>query len=112
MSIKSMGTPRGDLDPHLITRHWFATTMLPRSGSNIIAVLGYGPRFVFWIIDTTSITIVTYDHRLMRTGHPVRSAILKHQIGRLVVGWVTTSESLLLYVFCFSFSHVLMLWRL
>ena len=40
----------------------------------------------------------TYDHRLMRTGHPVRSAILKHQIGRSVVGWVTTSESLLLYV--------------
>ena len=41
---------------------------------------------------------ITYDHRLVRTGHPVRSAILKHQIGRSVVGWVTTSESLLLYV--------------
>ena len=40
----------------------------------------------------------TYDHRRVRTGHPVRSAILKHQIGRSVVGWVTTSESLLLYV--------------
>ena len=40
----------------------------------------------------------TYDHRLVRTGHPVRSAILKHQIGRLVVEWVTISESLLLYV--------------
>ena len=40
----------------------------------------------------------------MRTGHPVRSAILKHQIGRSVVGWVTTSESLLLYVkFHFEF---------
>ncbi|XMA09670.1 hypothetical protein WAI453_002461 [Rhynchosporium graminicola] len=38
---------------------------------------------------------VTYDHRLVRTGHPVRSAIHKHQIGRLVVGWVTTSEYLL-----------------
>ena len=48
----------------------------------------------------------TYDHRLMRTGHPVRSAILKHQIGRLVVGWVTTSESLLLYVIhCFAFLY-------
>ena len=45
----------------------------------------------------------TYDHRLVRTGHPVRSAILKHQIGRSVVGWVTTSESLLLYVsHCFA----------
>ena len=42
---------------------------------------------------------VTYDHRLESTGHPVRSAIHKLQIGRLVVGWVTTSEYLLLYVF-------------
>ena len=44
---------------------------------------------------------VTYDHRLERIGHPVRSAIHKLQIGRLVVGWVTTSEYLLLYVFVF-----------
>ncbi|KUJ08330.1 uncharacterized protein LY89DRAFT_765195, partial [Mollisia scopiformis] len=44
---------------------------------------------------------VTYDHRLRKTGHPVRSAIHKPQIGRLVVGWVTTSEYLLLYVFDF-----------
>ena len=43
--------------------------------------------------------IATYDHRLRRIGHPVRSAIHKPQIGRLVVGWVTTSEYLLLYVF-------------
>jgi hypothetical protein len=43
----------------------------------------------------------TYDHRLERTGHPVRSAIHKLEIGRLVVGWVTTSEYLLLYVFVF-----------
>ena len=42
--------------------------------------------------------MLTYDHRLRRTGHPVRSAIHKPQIGRSVVGWVTTSESLLLYV--------------
>jgi hypothetical protein len=33
-----------------------------------------------------------------RIGLPVRSAIHKPQIGRLVVGWVTTSEYLLLYV--------------
>ena len=33
------------------------------------------------------------------TGHPVRSAIHKPQIGGLVVGWVTTSEYPLLYVF-------------
>ena len=44
---------------------------------------------------------ITYDHRLKRIGHPVRSAIHKLQIGGLVVGWVTTSESPLLYVsFC------------
>lgn len=49
--------------------------------------------------------IVTYDHRLRRIGHPVRSAIHKPQIGSLVVGWVTTSESLLLYVFCSAYHH-------
>ncbi|PWY79409.1 hypothetical protein BO94DRAFT_471583, partial [Aspergillus sclerotioniger CBS 115572] len=36
--------------------------------------------------------------RVWRTGLPVRSAVLKPHAGRLVVGWVTTSESLLLYV--------------
>jgi hypothetical protein len=34
---------------------------------------------------------------------PVRSPISKLQIGRLVVGWVTTSEYLLLYVLVFLF---------
>jgi hypothetical protein len=43
----------------------------------------------------------TYGHRQQKTGHPVRSAIHKLLIGRLVVGSVTTSESLLLYVFEF-----------
>ncbi|KAJ5984236.1 hypothetical protein N7481_006335 [Penicillium waksmanii] len=41
----------------------------------------------------------TYDHRVWRTGLPVRSAVLKPHAGRLVVWWVTTCESLLLYVF-------------
>ena len=54
-------------------------------------------------IGQTSTITVTYDHRLRRIGHPVRSAIHKLQIGRLVVGWVTTSEYLLLYVFFFAF---------
>jgi hypothetical protein len=45
----------------------------------------------------------TYDHRVWRTGLPVRSAVLKPHAGRLVVGWVTTSESLLLYVFFFIY---------
>jgi hypothetical protein len=43
----------------------------------------------------------TYDHRIMRTRLPVRSALFKHDTGGLVVKWVTISESLLLYVFCF-----------
>ena len=41
----------------------------------------------------------TYDHRIMKIRLPVRSAIYKHDTGGLVVRWVTTSESLLLYVF-------------
>ncbi|RAH40605.1 hypothetical protein BO95DRAFT_375147, partial [Aspergillus brunneoviolaceus CBS 621.78] len=44
-------------------------------------------------------TTGTYDHRVWKPGLPVRSAVLKPHAGRLVVGWVTTSESLLLYVF-------------
>ena len=53
------------------------------------------------VIINYNTTIFTYDHRLRRTGHPVRSAIHKPQIGRSVVEWVTISESLLLYVFYF-----------
>ncbi|KAF2705192.1 hypothetical protein K504DRAFT_334526, partial [Pleomassaria siparia CBS 279.74] len=39
----------------------------------------------------------TYDHRTMKTGLPVRSALHKHRTGGLVVKWVTIGESLLLY---------------
>jgi hypothetical protein len=61
------------------------------------------------LIKYSSQNTSTYDHRLRRTGHPVRSAKPKPEIGRLVVGWVTTSEYLLLYVFkvlfcCYGFS--------
>ncbi|KAH0380895.1 hypothetical protein KCU92_g7242, partial [Aureobasidium melanogenum] len=38
-------------------------------------------------------------HSQLKTGHPVRSAIHKQLNGRLVLRWVTTWESLLLYVF-------------
>jgi hypothetical protein len=41
----------------------------------------------------------TYDHRTLKTGLPVRSALLKQRTGGLVVRWVTTSEYPLLYVF-------------
>jgi hypothetical protein len=44
----------------------------------------------------------TYDHRHRKTRDPVRSPIDKPVIARLVLGWVTTGESLVLYVF-FSF---------
>jgi hypothetical protein len=45
----------------------------------------------------------TYDHRTLKTGLPVRSALLKQRTGGLVVRWVTTSEYPLLYVFGFVF---------
>lgn len=54
-----------------------------------------------WYINQIPSRSSTYDHRLRKLGHPVRSAILKTQIGKLVVEWVTISESLLLYVFNF-----------
>ena len=43
----------------------------------------------------------TYGHSQLKTGHPVRSAIHKQLNGRLVLRWVTTWESLLLYVLSF-----------
>ena len=45
----------------------------------------------------------TYGHSQLKTGHPVRSAIHKQLNGRLVLRWVTTWESLLLYVLFLSF---------
>ncbi|KAH8904360.1 hypothetical protein BR93DRAFT_141390 [Coniochaeta sp. PMI_546] len=41
-----------------------------------------------------------YDHRYWKTRDPVRSPIDKPVIVRLVLGWVTTGESLMLYIFC------------
>jgi hypothetical protein len=57
---------------------------------------------------TNAQVIITYDHRLKRTGHPVRSAIHNLEIGGLVVGWVTTSEYPLLYVFAFFINFFLL----
>ena len=48
-------------------------------------------------------TLSAIDHRTWKTGLPVRSAVLKPCAGRLVVGWVTTSEYLLLIVFVVFF---------
>ncbi|KAJ5562317.1 L-lysine 2-3-aminomutase [Penicillium sp. DV-2018c] len=68
--------------------------------------MGAQLHFIFFnyllnIILLTSIPC-TYDHRVWKTGLPVRSAVLKPHAGELVVGWVTTSESSLLYVFVFA----------
>jgi hypothetical protein len=46
------------------------------------------------------------DHRAWKTELPVRSVVLKPCAGRLVVGWVTTSEYLRLIVFDFLHSLV------
>ena len=46
-----------------------------------------------------AICSVTYDHRTQNIRHPVRSALDKLGTAGLVVGSVTTSESLVLYVF-------------
>ncbi|KAF2786999.1 hypothetical protein K505DRAFT_258676, partial [Melanomma pulvis-pyrius CBS 109.77] len=51
----------------------------------------------------------TYDHRIMKIGLPVRSALHKHDTGGLVVKWVTIGESLLLYVFAFCSTFCLLL---
>jgi hypothetical protein len=51
----------------------------------------------------------TYGHSQLKTGHPVRSAIHKQLNGRLVLRWVTTWESLLLYVsFCWQLTRAAM----
>ena len=47
----------------------------------------------------------TYDHRTLKIRLPVRSAIYKQCTGGLVVRWVTTSESPLLYVFVFAWTN-------
>jgi hypothetical protein len=54
-----------------------------------------------YYINLSMTSTSTYDHRIMKTRLPVRSALFKHDTGGLVVKWVTISESLLLYVFAF-----------
>ena len=44
-----------------------------------------------------------YNHRLWKTWDPVCSPIDKPEIACLVVGWGTTSESLVLYTYIFFF---------
>ena len=63
---------------------------------------------VHWVMIEDKAFPSTYGHSQLKTGHPVRSAIHKQLNGRLVLRWVTTWESLLLYVFLLhlgTFSH-------
>ena len=53
--------------------------------------------------------LFTYDHRTLQARLPVRSALVNQCIGGLVVRWVTTGESPLLYVFL-AFIHGLVGW--
>ena len=55
----------------------------------------------FVIIYFVIIKMVTYNHRILKTRLPVRSAIYKQDTGKSVLRWVTTGEYLLLYVFIF-----------
>ncbi|KAJ5782235.1 hypothetical protein N7457_004009, partial [Penicillium paradoxum] len=82
------------------------------SGVENIAGGEYDPhiqknRYIYWLGNIVNSIFnslqSTYDHRVWKTGLPVRSAVLKPHAGELVVGWVTTSESSLLYVFAFAF---------
>jgi hypothetical protein len=62
---------------------------------------------ILCIINLSILKTVTYDHRILRTRLPVRSALFKQDTGGLVVRWVTTSESPLLYVFeLFALTYV------
>ncbi|RAH76504.1 hypothetical protein BO86DRAFT_250047 [Aspergillus japonicus CBS 114.51] len=69
-------------------------SILVKMVSDCVASRIYGKHIYSLILQAS-----TYDHRVWKTGLPVRSAVLKPHAGRVVVGWVTTSESLLLYVF-------------
>ena len=73
------------------------------SGLLLAGSLGTFKQVLVCNIFTNKSMPLTYDHRLQSTEDPVRSPDLKLQIGRSVVVWVTSSESLLLYVFFWSF---------
>ena len=53
-----------------------------------------------------------FGHRTMKISHPVRSAVNKHRIDRLVLQWVTMWESRLLNSFFFFYAPILSFLRL
>ncbi|KAG9576259.1 hypothetical protein KCU77_g14706, partial [Aureobasidium melanogenum] len=71
--------------------------LLVESGSEVGAVDDYGWTPLAYAQVDKNHSHDTYGHSQLKTGHPVRSAIHKQLNGRLVLRWVTTWESLLLY---------------
>ena len=108
-----------------LTRRTMAHAWLPGHGeltrlSTSLALYSalsraHGCRAKCWVLISWSESgTSTYGHSQLKTGHPVRSAIHKQLNGRLVLRWVTTWESLLLYVlfvvrffFCWSIVMVM-----
>src|SRR6266516_340145 len=75
---------------------------IPRLEASPITPRGHN--FIFWCYKSQFMPASSaIDHRTWKTGLPVRSVVLKPCAGRLVVGWVTTSEYLLLIVFLVPF---------
>ena len=74
---------------------------VPGVGKGCTVISTASPATINYFIPSSS----TYDHRTLKTRLPVRSAIYKQCTGGLVVRWVTTSESPLLYVFAFFVKH-------
>ena len=65
------------------------TEGVPRQGH--LACLRQSPRRADYSFVENS--YISYGHRTMNTRLPVRSAIFKHRIARLVLQWVTMRES-------------------
>ncbi|KAG9957755.1 MFS general substrate transporter, partial [Aureobasidium melanogenum] len=92
------------LHPICIALHYAAqrgrlaiAELLVESGSEVGAVDDYGWTPLAYAQVDKNHSYDTYGHSQLKTGHPVRSAIHKQLNGRLVLRWVTTWESLLLY---------------
>jgi hypothetical protein len=49
-----------------------------------------------WVYKVAWLLVVSYGHRTLKARLPVRSALVKQCIARLVLWWVTTWESLVL----------------
>jgi hypothetical protein len=82
--------------PYLLVRHEGSLVLIDQESA--VQLQEQSPPDITWA-DRKG---VTYDHRHRKIRDPVRSPIDKPVIARLVLGWVTTGESLVLYVFCLA----------